>query len=286
MKNRKIMAVLIATVMIISMQGCSAKTEETKETSEGTEDTTIETTVETTKTTTESTTETMVNKNSEPVVKTDEDYDFIDWSDMGLSSYVRVPQVLIDSEEIDEMNDKIDEDLYTLIGEDKYIDSYYVGYKVFNGYDGIYSIAIDYSLEGWGGLYSTYTFTEDGHVLSNEEIIGLTGLSESNFFETVKDATIEFMNNSYGPDDYAPLYVNGEVNLDNEFIGSTESEMYQMAIDQISEVNINMDMQMFINDDGKLVVCQAIFPVADYHDCETFYTVPEGEKIDVQCGFQ
>ena len=285
MKNKKIMAALIAAVMIVSMQGCSAKTEETKETSEGTEETTIETIVETTKATTESTTETMVEEPAEPVVKTDENYDFIEWSDLGLSSHFRVPQVNIDSEEISEMNDQIYDDLQVLIGEDP-IDYCFVGYMVFNGFDGVYSIAIDYSYDGWGGFYSTYTFTEDGHVLSNEEIIGLTGLTESNFFETVKSATIEFMNNSFGPDDYAPLYVNGEVNVDNEFIESTENGMYQMACDQISDVNINMAMQMFINDDGKLVVCQAIFPIADYHDCETFYTVPEGEKIDVQCVFQ
>ena len=54
-----------------------------------------------------------------------------------------------------------------------------------------------------------------------------------------------------------------------------------MLNDELSETCINLDMPMYVDNEGCLCVCQAIFPIADYHDCERFYRVPDGRMIDI-----
>ena len=105
-------------------------------------------------------------------------------------------------------------------------------------------------------------------------------ISEDTFYETVKEATINHVNGWFTYND-VPIVVDGEVNTENEYIVSEDTDMYRLLTEDLSKDDINLDMPMFIDNDGDLCVCQAIMPIADYHDCERFYRVPDGYTIDI-----
>ena len=193
--------------------------------------------------------------------------------DLGLGDHFRVPQVNIDTDEIAKLNNKIADDVreFAALDPDPTYECSFVDYEVFNGISGIYSIVIDLNYDGWGGNYEAFTFSADGHVLSNSEVIRLFGISDNNFYNTVREAIIipasEFECNGQ------KAIVDGMVNTDYEYA--------DLVDESLSGQIINLYMPIMINNDGKLCVCLNIVPIADPHDSEYFYTVPEGQKIDV-----
>ena len=193
--------------------------------------------------------------------------------DLGLGDHFRVPQVNIDTDEIAKLNNKIVDDVkeFAALDPDPTYECSWVDYEVFNGISGIYSIVIDLNYDGWGGNYEAFTFSADGHVLSNSEVIRLFGISDNSFYNTVRAALIipasEYECNGQ------KAIVNGMVNTDYEYA--------DLVDESLSGQIINLYMPIMINNDGKLCVCLNIVPIADPHDSEYFYTVPEGQKIDV-----
>ena len=163
------------------------------------------------------------------------------------------PQVNLDTEEIREMNKDITDYVDTYIIPDYNAECWHVEYAVFKAFDGIYSIAIDFNYDGWGGDFKTYTFTVDGHVLSASEM--------------VRQATVACLERRNDQ----PI-INGKANPDYEFADLVEMNL--------SDKCINMDMPMILCC-GKLYVCQELIPFADSHETATFYSVPGGEKIKV-----
>ncbi|MBO7449872.1 MAG: hypothetical protein J6U54_05835 [Clostridiales bacterium] len=293
MKNAKVLAVLLATAMLAS---CSASTpEETEaETTEATTttvETTVETTIETTKETEESKAIETSATETEPEIEvfrfegnqlSQADLtDIIEEIDLGYPQLFKLPQVKIDSNEIDKMNKEIVDLLEDYLGDDGSMsDGYAADYAIFSSTPGIYSIVIDYTYDGWDGFYKTYTFDKTGHVYSTSEILSMALISEDTFYETVKEATINHVNGWFTYND-VPIVVDGEVNTENEYIVSEDTDMYRLLTEDLSKDDINLDMPMFIDNDGDLCVCQAIMPIADYHDCERFYRVPDGYTIDI-----
>lgn len=193
--------------------------------------------------------------------------------DLGLGDHFRVPQVNIDTDEIAKLNNKIADDVreFAALDPDPTYECSFVDYEVFNGISGIYSIVIDLSYDGWAGNYEAFTFSTDGHVLSNSEVIRLFGISDNSFYNTVREAIIipasEFECNGQ------KAIVGGMVNPDYEYA--------DLVDESLSGQIINLNMPIMINNDGKLCVCLNIVPIADPHDSEYFYTIPEGQKIDV-----
>lgn len=194
-----------------------------------------------------------------------------------IPSYYNVPQINIDAEEIRSVNMRIKDDAvdpeWGFTGVD---------YQVFHHFDGIYSLVIDYSLGQCMGYYSTYTFDTNGHVYSASEILALAGVAESEFFEKTKEASINILNEIYTSEDGIPLIVNGELNPDNPYVAIDSPEMDYFRKD-LSEKDINLNMPMIINNQGRLCVCQGFFEIADPHDSEVFFTIPDGkiEKVVV-----
>lgn len=177
------------------------------------------------------------------------------------------PQVNLDTEEIREMNKDITDYVDTYIIPDYNAECWHVEYAVFEAFDGIYSIAIDFNYDGWGGDFKTYTFTVDGHVLSASEMVRLAGINESEFYEAVRQATVACLERRNDQ----PI-INGKANPDYEF-----AELVEM---NLSDRCINMDMPMIFYN-GRLYVCQELIPFADSHETATFYSVPGGEKMEV-----
>ena len=194
-----------------------------------------------------------------------------------IPSYYNVPQINIDAEEIRSVNMRIKDDAvdpeWGFTGVD---------YQVFHHFDGIYSLVIDYSLGQCMGYYSTYTFDTNGHVYSASEILALAGVAESEFFEKTKEASINILNDWFTTEDGIPLIVNGELNPDNSYVVIDSPEMDLFRKD-LSETDINLNMPMIINNQGRLCVCQGFFEIADPHDGEVFFTIPDGkiEKVVV-----
>lgn len=192
---------------------------------------------------------------------------------LGLGDHFRVPQVNIDTDEIAKLNNKIADDVreFAALDPDPAYECSFVDYEVFNGISGIYSIVIDLNYDGWAGNYEAFTFSTDGHVLSNSEVIRLFGISDNSFYNTVREAIIipasEFECNGQ------KAIVGGMVNPDYEYA--------DLVDESLSGQIINLNMPIMINNDGKLCVCLNIVPIADPHDSEYFYTIPEGQKIDV-----
>ena len=290
MKNAKFPALLLATAMLAS---CSASTSDntTEETSEVT--TTTEETTETTEATTTETTPVSETTETEPEpdfivysydgnpIPADTLSDVFEEIDFGNPQCIRLPQIKIESDEITKLNKNIEASMLKLIGEDDpTCGDYFGGYAIFSSTPGIYSIVINYSYCGWDGFYEAYTFDSTGHVYSTSEVLSLALLSDVDFYETVKEATINHLNNVYTLDG-VPIIKDGKPNIENGCIVSEDSDMYTLAAEDLSESNINLDMPMFVDNDGNLCVCQAIMPVADYHDCERFYRIPDGYEIDI-----
>ncbi|MBO4494335.1 MAG: hypothetical protein J5752_00585 [Clostridiales bacterium] len=188
-----------------------------------------------------------------------------------IPSYYNVPQINIDAEEIRSVNMRIKDDAvdpeWGFTGVD---------YQVFHHFDGIYSLVIDYSLGQCMGYYSTYTFDTNGHVYSASEILALAGVAESEFFEKTKEASINILNDMFTTEDGIPLIVNGELNPDNPYVVIDSPEMDLFRKD-LSETDINLNMPMIINNQGRLCVCQGFFEIADPHDGEIFFTIPDGK---------
>ena len=153
----------------------------------------------------------------------------------------KIPHINLDTDEIRQLNDHIEEEAADFIapGFDTY-DSYRIDFEVFNGLEGIYSIAIDYNYDGWAGYYKTYTFSADGHVLSTSEIIRLAGLSENTFFSEVKKAIMTTAESFESQGQKA--IVNGEINPDYEHA--------DLLAESLSEKYIILDMPMIIGNVG------------------------------------
>lgn len=185
----------------------------------------------------------------------------------------KIPHINLDTDEIRQLNDHIEEEAADFIapGFDDY-SGYRIDFEVFNGLEGIYSIAIDYNYDGWAGYYKTYTFSADGHVLSTSEIIRLAGLSENTFFSEVKKAIMTTAGEFESQGQKA--VVNGEINPDYEHA--------ELLAESLSEKYINLDMPMIIGNDGKFYVCMCIIPFADPHDMDNFYSVPGGIETEVK----
>ncbi|MBO7424188.1 MAG: hypothetical protein J6U23_00790 [Clostridiales bacterium] len=305
MKHARFLVLLLAAAVLTSCNAASSD-ETAKETSEVTtvtEETTEETTGETTEQTTEETAtepeETEVSETTatetEPErvvfefdgnpIPLDDLEDIIEEIDFGNPDCIRLPQIKIDSDEIDALNQKIEDSMSSLIGEDDPMcGDYFGGYAIFSSTPGVYSIVLNCSYCGWDGYYSAYTFDRTGHVYSTSEVLSLALISEDDFYETVKDATINHVNGWYTFDG-VPIVVDGKPNIENAVIGSEDSDMYDLLSENLSESFINLDMPMFVDNDGDLCVCQAILPVADYHDCERFYRVPDGYTIEIDYSY-
>lgn len=298
MKRAKFLAILIATAMLASCNS-TTKDETTSETTETTEATTMieETTIETTKETevteeTEATETTATETEPEPEIEVfsfdgnqlplDACSDLIEEIDFGYPSYIRLPQIKIDSDEINKLNQNIEKTMTDFIGDDDpECGDYYGGYAIFSSTPGIYSIVINYSYCGWDGFYKAYTFDRTGHVYSTSEVLSFANVSEGDFYEIVKEATSKHLNGWYTSSDGTPIVVDGKPNAGNGYIVSEDSDMYKLVDENLSKSNINLDMPMFVDNDGDLCVCQAIMPVADYHDCERFYRVTDGYTIEI-----
>ena len=193
--------------------------------------------------------------------------DLISPCNAGIGDCGYYPQVNLDTDEITAMNNDITDYVKKNISSDNNMDYWKVNYGVFEAFDGIYSIAIDFNYDGWGGDFKTYTFSADGHVLSASEMIRLAGINDSEFYEKVRQATVTCLESrSDNP------IVDGQVNPDYEFADLVEMNL--------SDKCINMDMPMILCG-GKLYVCQELIPFADSHETATFYSVPGGEKIKV-----
>ena len=295
MKIKKLTGALLALAMIAGIQGCAAKedskpaasedtTAEETTTEETSEETTEATTEETTEATTEETTAETTEETAEETTEatTTQDYgDLITVDDCGYGTAIQLPVINIESDEITKLNKQIRDDMDKFIGEDEVEDDYTVRFKFYSGKEGLHSIVIDYSYCGWDGFYKGYTFTDEGHVLSNEEVIGLFGVSKDEFYDKALEATENYMNDNFTYEDI-PIVVDGEINLENAYIVSEDNEMYGLLKDSLSETKLNIDMPMVINDKGELCICQSIFPIADPHDCDVFYSVPDGVRLEVR----
>lgn len=204
-----------------------------------------------------------------------------EYTDLG--SCYQFPHINIDTEEIDALNQKIKDDIYT--GEDGtvYDNPYYrsLSFSVYHYYDGIYSVVINYNNDGCAGHYTAYTFNSDGHVLTPSEILSIAGLSESGFYEAAADATQTYINETYtGENGIAPVIdhaPNPEWGGYNEYGALLEEDL--------SPDTLNVNMTMFFDNEGNFLIVQPIMTNTDPHDNEPFITVPGGQRISIAVGF-
>ena len=191
------------------------------------------------------------------------------------------PHINIDTDEINALNQKIKDDVYvesdgTVRDRVAYTAVYF---GICSYYDGIYSLVVDYSYEGWGGCYRAYTFNSEGHVLTSSEVLALVGLNEDNFYDAAADATQICINDRYTENGIPPVIdhaVNPEWVNNTVFGPGTDA----LIADNFSIDTINTDMPMLIDDQGRLCICQMILPFADAHDTECFIAIPDGERGD------
>ena len=242
----------------------------------------VETTEMTTETTTETTIEETVVEETLPVIVFDRDTLVVDnaivsyFEEFGIDVTYHIPQITEDTEDAAEINDSIMND---------YMNDIYsnVSYCVFWPNEEVVSILIDYNFEGWAGMYRSYTYNAaTGHRLTNSEILDLAGIEDSTFREMAIIAVGNMLNENALVTPYVPVIVDGDVNpdwvnaLDFPVHGDYDQNMVyvQMAMDAI---DINTDIEMFINQDGHIMFWRKIWPVADPHASEDFFDVVTGE---------
>ena len=205
----------------------------------------------------------------------------VDW-DPEIMNELHVPQVNLEGDEIAWTNQTIIDDIYR---EEINI----VGYSAFWSTDSIFTLIVDYSFFGYDGFYTAYSIdVSSGHVLTNQEILAIAGISNEDFYDLARSASCTVVNDRYAVNGSYP-FVDGNVNQEwiNNAVGSPGEEdfYYSMLADLVSPDSLNVTMDMLLGPNGQLYIWRAIMPVADYHDAETFYSVPGGEVIDTEFVF-
>lgn len=198
-----------------------------------------------------------------------------------MSENYSFPYINIDSDEIRELNETILEDAYHPFFIDSNGELRYsvISYAAYTYYDGVYSLVVEYNEYG-DGFFKAYTFNSDGHVLSSSEILELVGISEDDFYDSVADATEIYLNENWTFDGIAPV-IDHEVNPEWAEM-PTWAGFDTLIEENFSTDTINEDMLMFIDGDGELCVDQMFMACADGHDCETFISVPYGQRVSIK----
>ena len=160
----------------------------------------------------------------------------------------------------------------------------YINYVVLWVNDEVFSLLIDYSYYGWAGHYKAYTFNAStGHWLSNTEILELADMDETTFCDRAFTVTADYLNANPMPGGDIPVIIDGGINpawvdsLNFEVYGDWDENQYY--VDMVTNcITISPDMDMFINQEGHIMIWRCIWPVADPHDCDTFLDVVTGES--------
>lgn len=124
--------------------------------------------------------------------------------------------------------------------------------------------------------------------MTNQEILAIAGISNEDFYDLARSASCTVANDGYVLNGSYP-FVDGNINQEwiNNAAGlfGDEDDCYSMLADLVSPDSLNVTMDMLLGPNGQLYIWRAIMPIADYHDCETFYSVPGGEVIDPEFVF-
>ena len=188
--------------------------------------------------------------------------------DEGLGENFKIPQVSLDTEEIEAMNEQILNDVDELYHEGDDVNFFSIDYIASDTFNGIYTILIDYNHDGWSGFYKAYTFDANGHVYSNSELLSMAGIDEASFYEVAREATVKYMTDRCNTYNATPMVIDGQVNPDHDFADLIEQDL--------SETDLNIDMVMFFLN-GELYIGQEIMPFADPHFCFVIYSIPDGK---------
>ena len=187
-----------------------------------------------------------------------------------------IPQINLDTEDANTINN--------IIMDDYNSDSYTnIDYVVLWANDEVFSLVIDYSIWGYDGYYRAYTFNAStGHWLTNSEILELADMDETTFCDRAFTVTADYLNANPMPSGDIPVIINGGINpawVDSlSFESYGNYDMNQFYIDMVNNcINVSPDMDMFINQNGHIMIWRCIWPVADAHDSDTFFDVVTGE---------
>ena len=192
-----------------------------------------------------------------------------------------LPQITLESDEAALVNNLIITDLMDH-------DSTWTEYAVVWANDEIFSIVIDYSYNGWAGFYRAYTFNAStGHWLANSEILEFAGLDEASFYTQATNVIGDHLNDSPMMNiEGVPVTVNGQVNPDwaaavDALPTNYDWEDNHIYVDMANNaLSVSPDMGMFLNQEGHVTIWRALWPIADYHDCEEFFDIETGERFE------
>lgn len=172
-----------------------------------------------------------------------------------------MPKLRADSEDAVNINGEISDLTNTLISNESCIGADYI---YFRNTDFIFSFLITAYMSDGSCSYRCYTFdTTEGTVVTNEEILELTGVSEEDFYTLAVDAVIGYISAEYGSTDvFTSEGLNTSSSLGQAVAASDAvAEAYSRTF---SSETLNTYMSIF--PDSDLNLCYITDIVSEYEE--------------------